>query len=232
VRGPESDPRSDPRGRPVERLLARRDYVGVEREDPIRFYFWPLLGALYRRRVELCLAECTGGRRILEVGFGSGVSFPNLAEKYQEIHGIDLTADTERVAAAWRSRGIETRLERGDVLELPFHEGVYDTVLLVSILEHLRPPELATAFAGIRRVLRPGGQVVYGVPVERPLMSLAFRLLGYDIREHHFSTEAQVREAAARVLAPVRVIRMRGLPLLGGHVYEVGHWVRDGRGEG
>ena len=166
---------------------------------------------------------------MLEVGFGSGVTFPSLAARYDEVHGIDLTADVQAVTEAWRRRGIETDLRRGDVLSLPDSDGAYDTVLLISILEHLRPEELRTAFREIRRVLRPGGQVVYGVPVERPLMALAFRMLGYDIREHHFSTEAQVREAAAAALAPVRVIPMRGLPFLG-DVYEVGHWVR-GDGE-
>ena len=31
--------------------------------DPLRFYYWPVLGRLYRRRVELCLARLSGGER-------------------------------------------------------------------------------------------------------------------------------------------------------------------------
>ena len=47
----------------------------------------------------------------------------------------------------------------------------------ISILEHLRPDEQDAAFREIRRVLRPGGQVVYGVPIERRLMVFMFRLM-------------------------------------------------------
>ena len=38
--------------------------------------------------------------------------------------------------------------------------------------------------------------MVYGVPIERPLMVFAFKLLGYDIRKHHFSTEKDIERAA------------------------------------
>jgi predicted TPR repeat methyltransferase len=51
---------------------------------------------MYRQRVELALGECTGGDRVLEVGFGTGLAFPNLHDMYREIHGIDLTADIMR----------------------------------------------------------------------------------------------------------------------------------------
>lgn len=78
------------RNLPKLKLLPYREYAGVDRNDPLRFYFWPVIGAMYRRRIELCLAECKGGQCILEVGFGSGVTFPNLAEIYEEIYGLDL----------------------------------------------------------------------------------------------------------------------------------------------
>ena len=43
------------------KLLPVSSYVGVNRDDPIRFYAVPGLGRLYRRRVEMCLDELTGG---------------------------------------------------------------------------------------------------------------------------------------------------------------------------
>jgi len=209
---------------PVElKLLPRSEYAGINRDDPIRFYSLPVIGKMYRRRVEMCLAECTGGERVLEVGFGSGVTFLNLHENYREIHGLDLTADVEQVARVFRARGIETDLHNGSVLAMPYAPDTFDTVLLISILEHLKPAEQEAAFREIARVLRPGGQVVYGVPVERKLMVFAFRVLGYNIREHHFSTEKQVSAAADAVLERVCVTPMRSLL---GSVYEVGHFVK------
>ena len=181
------------------KLLPYGEYAGVDRDDPLRFYFRPIIGKLFRRRVELCLAECAGGKRILEVGFGSGVTFPNLHEAYEEIHGLDLNVSVEEVAAVFRARQIDARLQNGSVLSMPYEDNFFDTVLLISILEHLKPSEQGPAFREIRRVLKPGGQVVYGVPIERGLMVLMFRLLGFKIREHHFSTEKDVLAVAEGV---------------------------------
>jgi ubiquinone/menaquinone biosynthesis C-methylase UbiE len=205
-------------------MLPVREYAGVNRDDPIRFYHWPVIGRLYRRRIELCLAECRGGTRVLEIGFGSGVTFLNLHELYAEIHGLDLTAEVDEVSRVFAARGIATHLRHGDVRQLPYADDLFDTVLLISILEHLKPDQLGAAFQEIKRVLKPGGQVVYGVPVERPFMVFMFRLLGTDIRAQHFSTESDVSTAARAVLSPVRVVPLRSLL---GSVYEVGHFVKQ-----
>ncbi len=210
-------------------LLRYEEYAGVDRDDPLRFYYLPIVGRLYRRRIELCLAECTGGRRVLEVGFGSGVTFPNLNECYDEIHGLDLKAPVEEVTSVFEAKGIETHLSNGDVLSMPYEDDFFETVLLISILEHLKPSQQEDAFREIRRVLKPGGQVVYGVPIERGLMVLMFRLLGCDIRRHHFSSEQDVRAAAERTFEKVRVIRMRGIPSFLGPVYEIGHFAKTAR---
>jgi SAM-dependent methyltransferase len=212
---------------PKLKLLPYREYAGVDRDDPLRFYFWPIIGKMYRRRVELCLAECKPGRRVLEVGFGSGVTFPNLHELYEEIYGLDLTAPVQDVAGVFRARQVETHLQNGSVLAMPYENDFFDTVLLISILEHLKPSEQIQAFGEIHRVLKPGGQAIYGVPVERRLMVFVFRLLGCSIREHHFSTEKDVFNAADNILGKVRVIQMRSVASLFGPVYEVGHFVKS-----
>ena len=195
---------------PHLKMLPRRHYVGVDDDDPIRFYHWPVIGPLYRRRVELCLAELRGGDRILEVGFGSGVTFINLHETYKEIHGLDLKASTKDVMNLFKTLQIETHLRNGSVLHMPYADRMFDSVLLISILEHLKPGELPMAFQEIRRVLRPGGQVVYGVPVERPLIGMVFQMLGYQIRDHHFSTQKDVAKVAHQVLKQVGITSNEG----------------------
>jgi len=203
------------------KLLPYHEYHGVDQKDPIRFYYWPIFGKLYRRRVELALSECRGGERILEIGFGTGITFFNLNEMYREIHGLDLTANIEAVGKTFQQHGITTFLKNGNVLSIPYPDGTFDTVLLISILEHLRPAELCDAFKEISRVLKPDGQVIYGVPVERPLMVIAFGILGVNIREHHFSTEVEIYETAQKELTEVRMIPVK---TIFGKVYEVAHF--------
>lgn len=207
-------------------LLPYQEYRGVQRIYSVIFYYLPVIRGMYRRRVEMCLAECKGGESILEVGFGSGLTFLNLSTLYHKIYGLDLTCNVEEVKQVFAARGIHPILQNGDVRKMPYPDNQFDTVLLISILEHLKPGELEQAFREVQRVLKPGGQMVYGVPVERPLMVLMFRLLGYNIRKYHFSTEKDVAQNAERFFKKVSVQPMKApLPVLG-NVYEVGHFIK------
>lgn len=208
---------------PKLKMLPAKEYVGVNNNDPILFYYWPVIGKMYRRRVELCLWECRGGGRLLEVGFGAGVTFLNLHEQYNEIYGLDLTAEVEAVMALFAAKQVKTFLQNGSVLEMPYKDCFFDTVLLISVLEHLKPYEQIKVFEEIRRVLKPGGQLVFGVPVDRPLMTIIFRCLGYDIREHHFSTEKEVRDAARKIFGQGRI---RNMNSLFGAVYQVCSFIK------
>ncbi|MBK7449389.1 MAG: class I SAM-dependent methyltransferase [Anaerolineales bacterium] len=208
------------------RLLPYQEYKGVQKIYSVIFYYLPIFGSMYRRRVELCLDQCKGGDNILEVGFGSGLTFLNLNDNYKHIHGLDLTCDVNIVKDVFASHNIFPDLKNGDVLKMPYADNQFDTVLLISILEHLKPNELTQAFTEIKRVLKPGGQVVYGVPVERPFMVFMFRLLGYNIREHHFSTEKEVMEAAEKIFKKELVHAMKAFPAFLGNVYEIGNFLK------
>ena len=209
------------------KLLPAREYKGGNQDEPTRFYFLPVVGSMYRRRVELCLAECVGGTRILEVGFGTGVSFLNLHEIYQEIHGLDLTVNVDDVKKVFDRLGVPTFLRNGNVLNMPYENDTFDTVLLISVLEHLKPSELDPAFREIHRILKTGGQMVYGVPIERTFMVALFYLLGYNIRKAHFSTEIQISTAAEEMFHQKKITRMKPIPSIIGPVYEVGNFEKN-----
>ena len=211
---------------PALKLLPYKEYRGVRREYTVIFYYLPVLGRMYRSRVEMCLAECKGGNSILEVGFGSGLTFLNLSRMYKNIYGLDLTCDVTAVTQVFAPLGVRPHLRNGNVIDMPYPDNQFDTVLLISILEHLKPEELDRALQEIKRVLKPGGQIVYGVPVERPFLVAMFALLGYNIRKYHFSTEKDVFSVASKHFKPVRIIPMKSTPAVFGEVYEIGHFVK------
>lgn len=95
-----------------------------------------------------------GPKRVLEVGGGQG----ELAEWMQaelgaNVEYIDLSP---RMAELARERGVSAR--QGDVQDLPFPDGAFDTVVAAWMLFHV--PDLNRGLDEITRVLAPGGTLV------------------------------------------------------------------------
>src|SRR3954452_12890055 len=84
--------------------------------DPIEYYKKPLIGQLFRTRINRGLALLPEQRfdRVLEVGFGAGAVQLALAAGSNELHGIDLDADPVLVTRLLNARGIATKLQRGN----------------------------------------------------------------------------------------------------------------------
>jgi hypothetical protein len=68
--------------------------------DPLPYYYNPWVGWLYRHRLQMGLDLLpAGGRRILEIGVGSGILVPTLTKHYPEYTGTDLTLAAPNSAA-------------------------------------------------------------------------------------------------------------------------------------
>lgn len=91
------------------------------------------------------------GRRVLDVGCGTGRLAEALHEAGSRVWGID--ASPEMVARA-QERGINAKVARAE--QLPFKEGWFERAVLWLIVHLLDRP---SAFAELRRVLAPGGRV-------------------------------------------------------------------------
>ena len=100
--------------------------------------------------------------RILEVGAGTGVLTRAMAASLADdvtIVASDLNPGMlDRAAAAGAGR-VEWR--RADVMELPFPDGGFDTV--VCQFAAMFFPDKPRAFAEVRRVLAPGGRFLFNV---------------------------------------------------------------------
>lgn len=165
------------------------------------------MGRLYRQKIDGCMALVGTGKRVLDVGYGSGTSFLELADRFEEIHGLDLHDYGPEIAGVFAREGISVALKRGSILDAHYPEGYFDVILAMSVLEHLEPQEQPRVMAQAHRLLRPGGVLVVGVPGVNLMMSVAFRLFGVDIAEHHFSNPRVILEAASREFSIDRVVR-------------------------
>jgi 2-polyprenyl-3-methyl-5-hydroxy-6-metoxy-1,4-benzoquinol methylase len=170
--------------------------------DPLPYYYKRGTGWLYRHRLQMGLDLLpAGGRRVLEVGVGSGILVPTLTAHYPEYLGTDLELAPGLEALV--APGCRAELRRADLLvdgSLP--QAAFDAVVCFSVLEHIADADgAARALAG---ALAPGGTLVTGYPMVNPLMTQAFRAIGYaSIDDDHVSPPARIVRALRRVLRPV-----------------------------
>jgi SAM-dependent methyltransferase len=201
--------------------------------DPIEFYRRPIVGYIFRERINMGL-RLLGERRFvraLEVGFGAGAVLLALAPSARELFGIDLDSDPEVTRKALQQHGTGADLRNGNVYELPYEESFFDLVVSYSVFEHL--DEYARALREVSRVLRPGGHFLLGMPAVNRAMEWGFRAIGFKgIADHHVTTPSEVSGAFASAgLSEVRKKRL-GVPgIAGASLYYTWLLEKDPRNE-
>jgi ubiquinone/menaquinone biosynthesis C-methylase UbiE len=111
----------------------------------------------YQRKKVVPLAE----GRVLEIGIGAGqnLEFYNPA-KVSHVWGLEPSAEM-RERAAKRAKDAKFSLEFLDLKaeEIPLEDKAADTVLVTYTLCTI--PDVVRALKGMRRVLKPGGRLIF-----------------------------------------------------------------------
>jgi SAM-dependent methyltransferase len=192
--------------------------------DPLPYYYNPWVGWLYRHRLQMGLDLLpAGGRRVLEVGVGSGVLVPTLTARYREYTGTDLTLAPGLEALV--APDCQAEFRRADLLADDLPAGHYDAIVCFSVLEHIA--DSAAAARGLARALAPGGTLVCGYPMVSPLMSRAFSLIGFPgIDDHHVSPPVKIAGALAGALAPVARVAFPPAAPVPAALYQCTAWTK------
>lgn len=114
----------------------------------------PLAHALYRTAETQHLRQAPVLRPVLDLGCGSG-EFVRLA--LRGIVDVGLDASLRRLSRCRQQPGYR-HVCLGNACRLPFADEEFQTVLAVSVLEHLEQPQ--EALVEVCRVLKPGGHLV------------------------------------------------------------------------
>lgn len=124
-------------------------------------------GELISRRCETYIpvvrraVECARGGMVLDIGCGRGEWLHVLGEQGVDAYGIDLN---EMMILECRARGLDAR----ETEAIEHLRGLADASLAavtgMHIIEHIPFPSVVTLFDEVRRVLRPGGVVVFETP--------------------------------------------------------------------
>jgi ubiquinone/menaquinone biosynthesis C-methylase UbiE len=129
------------------------------------------------RVVEHVLAEGpVEGRRVLEVGAGSGRDSVRLAAAGAIAVVLDYSMPSLHTARAVAEReGVRPLLVRADALRLPFRDGTFDVVFHQGLLEHFRDPQ--PLLRENVRVLAPDALLLVDVPQRFHLYTLGKHVL-------------------------------------------------------
>ncbi len=195
--------------------LPRQAHISkTNEEDPIEYYYKPLIGEIYRQRLKMALRVLGGERfdHLLEIGYGSGVFLPTLSDWARQISAFDLHANVKPVQVMLNREHVRVNLWIGDIRHISAPSEKFDAVVCLSVLEHLAAPELGQAISEIARVSRPGTRIVLGFPRRNFFTDIFYYLSGFEPRSIHPASHEDIRQATEYRLRIVKELHF--LPVL------------------
>jgi SAM-dependent methyltransferase len=97
--------------------------------------------------------------RVVEIGVGTGMNFEYYGE-VESVHGVEPDPHMLRRACERARRlGFAVELEQAGAESLPYPEACFDTAVVTWVLCTIPDPE--SALGEVRRVLRPGGRLLF-----------------------------------------------------------------------
>lgn len=159
------------------RLLPREALLKTGPVDHADWNYKPILGSIERLRFKLALALIREKRyrRILEIGYGSGVFMPELSLYCGELFGVDVHDCAPAVTACLSKNGVNASLHSAGAESLPFEAEFFDCVVAVSSLEFVS--DLEQVCQEVNRVLTPEGRLIVITPGSSKILDISLRVL-------------------------------------------------------
>lgn len=129
----------------------------------------------------LSMLEKIRGKKILDIGCGTGIYARILKRRGAKMFGIDISPNMIEIA---RSHVPDVDFRVGSVSKLPYKNGYFDIVFSAYVLHHFE--DLDVAFSEISRVLKGGG--VYIFSTTNPVAEVTRRIKGRDPRYRKFNS--------------------------------------------
>jgi phosphatidylethanolamine/phosphatidyl-N-methylethanolamine N-methyltransferase len=199
---------ADVAGRSLSVAAVENDFVEKVYDKLASVYDLTFGPTLHAGRVQaLQRMVVAPGSRILEVGVGTGIN-AMLYPRDSEVVGIDFSASMlEKARDRFERKGItNVRLLQMDAADLKFPDNSFDIVYapyLISVV-----PDPVRVAAEMRRVCRPGGQIIFlnHFRSRNPLMARAERLISPFTVHIGFKADLDLREFLSQSdLQPVSI---------------------------
>jgi ubiquinone/menaquinone biosynthesis C-methylase UbiE len=199
-------------------------------EDPVFFHYYPVARMVYRKRLKNTLAlipKEKNYKNLLEIGYGSGIFLPTLAQCAERVTALDIHSETEAVKKMLYFYHLENRVRcvTGDIMNMEYPDNTFDACVIVSTLENIENSERAVS--EIARVVQPGGDIILSFPVENSITDMLFRIAGEDPRKIHPSNHRYILAYLQKNFSVTRVIHYPSIVPLNAALYVSLHCRND-----
>ncbi len=132
------------------------------------------------------------GKKVLEMGSGSGLSLILLAQKGADAYGIDQSVVGNAFAeyltkhfGEHSSNPLNVNLRKGDYFQTGFDSRSFDVVYNAGVAEHLDKGQMDTLLGEMVRITKPGGYVAVAVPNEKGAFYARYKATKYDLSRRY-----------------------------------------------
>lgn len=114
-------------------------------------------------REEIVTKHIKNGERLLNIGVGDGQLEEKLYKRKKiEYYGSDITTE---VLSYLRNKFSDYKFINSDINSLVFENCSFDSILLMEVLEHIKPTETFNVLKKINSLLKENGKLIISVPL-------------------------------------------------------------------
>ncbi|MBI4547234.1 MAG: class I SAM-dependent methyltransferase [Ignavibacteriae bacterium] len=118
------------------------------------------------------------GKRVLEVGAGTGRDSIGLARQGADVFQLDYATNALKLMRqVAEENGVNVHIVGGDAFHLPFPNAIFDIIFHQGLLEHFRKPQATHLLKENIRILKPGGLLLVDVPQRYHLYTVMKHIL-------------------------------------------------------
>lgn len=171
-----------------------------------KIYHWVRLYMLSKKMSLVDLNTKSGGKKVLDIGCGTG-DFLAMAQKYKwEIAGVEPDKQAREIA----SKKTQTEIYTNDWL-LKAEENTFDAITMWHVLEHV--PNLGEQISLLKKIIKPNGTIFIAVPNFKSHDAKHYKEFwaAYDVPRHlwHFSQKAIKELFLKENLKVVKILPMK-----------------------
>jgi len=179
--------------------LPKKEHIYITgKTDPVHRHYHPVISYFMNKRLDgaLELMSCGKVGKLLDIGYGGGIFLTELSSRCDELYGVDIHHNIDKVQEMLAKENISAKLSYGDVTDLKFQDKTFDRIVCISVLEFVK--DLDKAFSEMARVLKRDGDAIIGFPVENIITDIAFFMICINARKAHPVNQDDILKAASK----------------------------------